>query len=101
MASAQKRWVWSLAMTRARKSLAMTTTGLHRFLGPDDSGFLRRKISIDARVSLSSRRHYESPTLSAVDLSFAHRLGLNHPAHLAITAAKVGSKIQLVRHGDR
>jgi ATP-dependent DNA helicase RecQ len=95
------RRLFYVAMTRARKSLAVTSTGVHRLLEPDESGVLRRNISIDAPISMGDRRHYELTTLSSVDLSYAGRLGPSHPAHVAIASANVGDEVGLVQKEGR
>ena len=81
-------------MTRARKTLAATTTGEHGFLKPGGSGVLLRQVSIDQKTCAPCR-HYELPSLGTVDLSFAGRLGRGHVAHEAIASAEVGDELRL------
>ncbi len=92
------RRLFYVAMTRARKTLAATTTGEHGFLKPGGSGVLLRQVSIDQKTCAPCR-HYELPSLGTVDLSFAGRLGRGHVAHEAIASAEVGDELRLVQEG--
>jgi ATP-dependent DNA helicase RecQ len=42
---------------------------------------------------------YQMPDLRAVDLSWAGRLGIGHPSLAAISAAKAGDPLRIVRDG--
>ncbi|EBA13445.1 RecQ family ATP-dependent DNA helicase [Roseobacter sp. CCS2] len=95
------RRLFYVAMTRAQKTLALTTTGQHLFLKPEGNSVIRRPIAADMRTELPAMKHYELPDTASVDLSFAGRLGQNHPAHLAIAAAEVGYEIRLIQRDGR
>jgi ATP-dependent DNA helicase RecQ len=95
------RRLFYVGMTRAQKTLAVTTTGEHRFLKDKSEGVLHREVSVDSDAGVATNRYYELPDLEAVDLSFAGRLGGGHAAHNAIAAAKVGDEIRLIQDGDR
>lgn len=95
------RRLFYVAMTRAQKTLALTTTGEHLFLKPENDSVIRRPIAVNVRTELPTVKHYDLPDTASVDLSFAGRLNQRHPAHSAIAAAKVGDKIQLRQHDDR
>ena len=95
------RRLFYVAMTRAQKTLAMTTTGEHLFLKPIDDSVIRRSIKVDMQAELPATKHYELPATASVDLSFAGRLGHHHPAHHAIAKANVGDAIRLRKNDDQ
>ncbi|MEP4197334.1 MAG: RecQ family ATP-dependent DNA helicase [Aliishimia sp.] len=95
------RRLFYVAMTRAQKTLAVTTTGQHLFVKPQGTSVIRRSYTADLRVELPATKYYELPNTASVDLSYAGRLGQNHPAHSAINAAKVGDAIELRLRDDR
>jgi ATP-dependent DNA helicase RecQ len=88
-------------MTRARKTLAVTATGEHRFLKTGGDGVLRRRVSVELGSEEPRRIRYELPDLETVDLSFAGRLGHGHHTHHAIASAQVGDELDLVQEGER
>lgn len=95
------RRLFYVSMTRARQTLAMTTTGRHAFLQPGGDGILHRPVRVDLGNGLPPERHYELPSLEAVDLSFAGRLAPGHPAHAAIASARSGDELHLIREDGR
>jgi ATP-dependent DNA helicase RecQ len=95
------RRLFYVSMTRAQKTLAVTTTKEHRFLKAYGDGVLHRVINIDLPRCSPPKRHYELPDLETVDLSFAGRLGPAHGAHDAIASAKVGAPLVLALDDDR
>ncbi|WP_370160560.1 RecQ family ATP-dependent DNA helicase [Limimaricola soesokkakensis] len=95
------RRLFYVSMTRARKTLAATTAGAHRFLQDRDDIVLRRQVSVDLRDAAPAPRHYQLPSLEVVDLSYAGRLSQSHAAHDAIASAQVGDGLRLADEGDR
>jgi ATP-dependent DNA helicase RecQ len=95
------RRLFYVSMTRARKTLAATMAGAHRFLQDRDDIVLRRQVSVDLRHAAPAPRHYQLPSLEVVDLSYAGRLSPSHPAHDAIASAQVGDELRLADEGDR
>ena len=95
------RRLFYVAMTRAQKTLAATTTGQHLFLQPEGDSVIRRPIEADMRTELPTVKHYQLPDTASVDLSFAGRLGQHHPVHRAVATAKVGDEIRLIHRDGR
>jgi ATP-dependent DNA helicase RecQ len=95
------RRLFYVGMTRAQRTLAVTTTGEHQFLNQKIDGVLHRRVNVDEDTGISTDKYYELPDLETVDLSFAGRLGQGHAAHKAIASTKVGEKIRLVQEGER
>ena len=95
------RRLFYVSMTRARQTLAVTTTGRHTFLQPGGDGILHRPVRVDLDHAPPRQSHYELPSLEAVDLSYAGRLAPEHPAHTAIASARPGDELRLIRKGDR
>ena len=98
------RRLYYVAMTRARRSLAlMRMTSSHPFLDRiSDRSFLMRRETASDSPALSACRHvYQRLALSDVDLSFAGRLADRHPSLDAIAALAVGDPVVLKRTGDR
>lgn len=95
------RRLFYVGMTRAQRTLAVTTTGEHQFLKHKIDGVLHRRVNVNEDAGISTDKHYELPDLETVDLSFAGRLGQGHAAHNAIASTKVGEEIRLVQEGDR
>ena len=90
------RRLFYVAMTRARRSLSVMTTGAHPFLDRAGENILHRKVTPDADQSVPVSNHYQMPDLKLVDLSWAGRLKSGHTALLAIAAAQIGDPIKLV-----
>ncbi len=95
------RRLFYVSMTRARKTLAATTSGAHRFLEDRNDIVLRRRVSVDLRDAAPAPRHYQLPSPEVVDLSYAGRLTQSHAAHDAIASAQVGDELHLIAEGDR
>ena len=96
------RRLYYVAMTRARRSLALMTLGSrHAILDRvDDAAFLirgRRHGTIDVSAC---RNVYRKLDPSEVDLSFAGRLHDGHAALQALTQLKTGDPLVLHQHGD-
>lgn len=97
------RRLYYVAMTRARRSLALVTMGdRHPVLdGLDDDAFLIRGRT-RSQVDLSDcRKIYKTLDPSEVDLGFAGRLPVNDPALAALDHLKCGDPLQLAKRGDR
>jgi ATP-dependent DNA helicase RecQ len=93
------RRLFYVAMTRARRSLAIIADGSHLFVKQDKEHVLRRAAPpIPAGIALPTAL-YQVPNLKSVDLSWAGRLKPGHPSLAAISAAKAGDPIQIVRDG--
>lgn len=91
------RRLFYVAMTRARRSLAVSAHGGHPFLSPQDA-ILAREVKPDTRTMPERTHHYVMPDLKLVDLSWAGRLRPGDPSLPAIAAAVVGEPVMLVRH---
>jgi ATP-dependent DNA helicase RecQ len=91
------RRLFYVAMTRARRSLAIMADRQHPFLPPGNLQVLRRPVPPMDPETLSAVDHYQAPDLKAVDLSWAGRLGGGNPSLAAIAQAKAGDPLQLVR----
>ncbi|MER9375429.1 RecQ family ATP-dependent DNA helicase [Mesorhizobium sp. M0491] len=93
------RRLFYVAMTRARRSLAIITQAQHPFVQQDKEHVLRRAAPAVADGAALPTALYQVPNLKTVDLSWAGRLRSGHPSLAAISAAKAGDPIQIVRHG--
>jgi ATP-dependent DNA helicase RecQ len=89
------RRLFYVAMTRARRSLAVVTSGAHAFVRADSDSEVLRKVETPARQSLPEPEQYQVPDLTTVDLSFAGRLTPDNATHAAIAAAKVDDPVTL------
>jgi ATP-dependent DNA helicase RecQ len=93
------RRLFYVAMTRARRSLAIMATGRHPFAPLAGEHVLRRPApAADTGVEAAAEVHLV-PDLGTVDLSWAGRLEAAHPSLAAIEAARTGDPIQIVQHG--
>lgn len=93
------RRLFYVAMTRAQRSLAITADGKHPFIKQGADSVLRRVVPSLAGAATTASAIYEVPDLKKVDLSWAGRLRMGHPSIAAISAAKVGDPVRLVREG--
>lgn len=93
------RRLFYVAMTRARRSLAVMAAGTHPFLIPQHEAVLKRQVAPDREAMMGRPLHYVMPDLKLVDLSWAGRLKEGHPALAAIEAARVGDPVTLVADG--
>lgn len=94
------RRLYYVAMTRARKSLAMITEKNHPFL-PDEQ---KNTVCIDKSPQVKDfardEKRYFLPDLEFVDLSYAGRLRDWNPSLQAIREASVGDKITIEFNHD-
>ncbi|MGO6841433.1 3'-5' exonuclease, partial [Rhizobium ruizarguesonis] len=93
------RRLFYVAMTRARRSLAIIAEGQHLFVPDGEEYALRRAAPDISGAADSPAVLYQVPNLKTVDLSWAGRLGAGHPSLVAISAAKAGAPLQIVRDG--
>jgi len=93
------RRLFYVAMTRARRSLSILADGQHPFVPHGEEYVLRRAAPTIADAVDFPAALYQVPNLKTVDLSWAGRLGAGHPSLAAISAAKVGDRLQIVRDG--
>jgi ATP-dependent DNA helicase RecQ len=93
------RRLFYVAMTRARRSLAIIGDGQDPYVQQGAEHVLRRAApAVGADVALPTAL-YQMPNLKTVDLSWAGRLRPGHPSLAAISAAKVGDPIHVLRDG--
>ena len=89
------RRLFYVAMTRARRSLAVVTSGEHAFVRADSDSEVLRKVEMPSRLDLQEPDQYQVPDQTTVDLSYAGRLPNANPTHSAIAAAKVDDPVTL------
>ena len=89
------RRLFYVSMTRARRSLAVVTSGAHAFVLADSDSEVLRKVKMPQRLDLHEPDQYQVPDQTSVDLSYAGRLPNANPTHTAISAAKVDDPVTL------
>jgi ATP-dependent DNA helicase RecQ len=94
------RRLFYVAMTRARSTLTILAEGTHAFVRPTEA-ILPRRVTPDTATLPRARLRYLPPDPKLVDLSYAGRLKTGHLALAAITAARPGDPIHLIRDGTR
>ncbi|MBC6408742.1 MAG: RecQ family ATP-dependent DNA helicase [Rhodobacteraceae bacterium] len=93
---AAPRRLFYVAMTRARQSLTVITSGAHPLLKTGSDSVLVRRVAPDlGEISVPAVK-YQMPALDIVDLSFAGRQPDTHAIHPAVRSAKVGDVLSLV-----
>jgi ATP-dependent DNA helicase RecQ len=97
------RRLYYVAMTRARRSLALLSSGTqHPILrGMDDRSFLIRAVDEAAIDVAECQRVYQALDLSDVDLSYAGRLDDRHSSLKAINRLSTGDPVALRQAGER
>ncbi|TDX29238.1 ATP-dependent DNA helicase RecQ [Rhodovulum visakhapatnamense] len=95
------RRLFYVAMTRARRSLAVVTSGAHAFVIADSESEVLRKVEMPRRLDLPEPDQYQVPDLASVDLSYAGRLRDGNATLGAIAAAKVGDPVTLDLQGGK
>jgi ATP-dependent DNA helicase RecQ len=95
------RRLFYVAMTRARRSLAVVTSGAHAFVLADSDSEMLRKVEMPRRRDLPDPDQYQVPDQTSVDLSYAGRLPETSPTHLAIAEAKVDDPVTLGRRDGK
>ncbi|QNE07638.1 RecQ family ATP-dependent DNA helicase (plasmid) [Croceicoccus marinus] len=94
------RRLFYVAMTRARRSLAVMANGQHPYVSSSLEAVLSRDVEPALRQEAGDSLRYQLPDMELVDLSYAGRLMDRNPALQAIAKAKVGDPIQLVPEGQ-
>jgi ATP-dependent DNA helicase RecQ len=94
------RRLFYVAMTRARRSLAIIAEGNHPFVPQGAEYLLRRAAPPVADAVDLPTALYQMPNLKTVDLSWAGRLRTGHSSLAAISAAKVGDPVHIVHEGS-
>jgi hypothetical protein len=84
------RRLFYVAMTRARASLTLLTSGRHPFVQAQPPALLERQVRADAALLSCGTQRFISPDPKLVDLSHAGRLPNGHPSLAAIAQARVG-----------
>jgi ATP-dependent DNA helicase RecQ len=95
------RRLFYVAMTRARRSLAVVTSGAHAFVRADSDSELLRKVDAPRRSELPEPDQYQLPEMGSVDLSFAGRLAEASQTLAAIAEAQIGDKLTLERRDGK
>jgi ATP-dependent DNA helicase RecQ len=95
------RRLFYVAMTRARRSLAVVTQGSHPFLRAGGDGILQRRPPMPDMSAMPPDRQYLMPDLAQVFISWAGRLRPQDPSLAAIASARVGDRIALQPDGGR
>lgn len=93
------RRLFYVAMTRARRSLCIMTSGAHSFLPQSGEPVLWRNAPRQSGNVVMAPAQYQMPNLKAVDLSWAGRLRADHPSLRAIAEAQVGDPVRVVNQG--
>jgi ATP-dependent DNA helicase RecQ len=89
------RRLFYVAMTRARRSLAVVTNGAHAFVRADSDSELLRKVETPRRLDLPEPDQYQLPDMGSVDLSFAGRVAETSPSLAAIAEAEIDDRVTL------
>lgn len=91
------RRLFYVAMTRARRSLAVVTRGAHAFVRADSESELLRKVEAPRPSDLPASDQYQLPDMGSVDLSYAGRLTDNSNTLAAIAEAEIDDRVTLER----
>ena len=89
------RRLFYVAMTRARQSLTVLTSGAHPLLKTGSNSVLHRRVTPDPDQTKQLRNKYQMPTRGITDLSFAGRQRNAHEVHEAVRHAEVGDSLFL------
>lgn len=95
------RRLFYVAMTRARRSLSVVTSGAHAFVRADSESEVLRQVETPRRQDLPDPDQYQVPDLTSVDLSYAGRLAATSPTHDAISATNVDDPVTLDRRDGK
>lgn len=91
-----------VAMTRARRSLAIVTvTDRHAIIGADMTGLLQRTIATDKNRGADCGLRYQPVEPQMVDLSWIGRQGTDSEAHRALARLQIGDRVGLTHVNDR
>lgn len=94
---AAPRRLFYVAMTRARRSLALISMGQHPFL---PASALRRKVTSDPRLAPPPVT-WAMPDMKALDLSWVGRQWNGHDCHKALAEAQIGAPLTLRPEAER
>ncbi len=95
------RRLFYVAMTRARRSLAVVTQGAHAFVPGNGSNIVRRHASVSEVCGLPPDRTYLMPDMSQVFIDWPGRRNEGDQCVKAIAEARVGDMVDVVRNGAR
>ncbi len=95
------RRLFYVAMTRARRSLAVMTQGAHAFLPAAGDSILRRHAALPDVKDLPPDRAYLMPDMSQVFIDWAGRLRAGDVSHQAIAQARTGDPVTLNQQNGR
>ncbi len=95
------RRLFYVAMTRARRSLSVVTSGAHAFVRADSESEVLRHVETPRRQDLPDPDQYQVPDLTSVDLPYAGRLAATSPTHDAISATNVDDPVTLDRRDGK
>ncbi|MCV6586617.1 MAG: RecQ family ATP-dependent DNA helicase [Marinibacterium sp.] len=90
------RRLFYVAMTRARRSLAVMSNDHHDYLPQAAPSVLTRRVTPDLTAVPGPRRFFQSADLKLVDLGYAGRLRATDASLAAIADAKAGDPVDLV-----
>jgi ATP-dependent DNA helicase RecQ len=91
------RRLFYVAMTRARRSLAVVTRGAHAFVRADSESELLRQVEAPRPSDLPEPDQYQLPDMGSVDLSYAGRLTDKSHTLAAIAKAEIDDNVTLER----
>ncbi len=95
------RRLFYVAMTRARRSLAVMASDAHPFVRSGREAVLNRNLQPDLRGLQCQDQQYQMPNMKLVDLSYAGRLREGHSSLKAISSTRVGNPVSLVAEGEK
>lgn len=95
------RRLFYVAMTRARRSLAVLGQREHSFVSSSTGAVLSRHVSADDAAMQTVGSVYVLPDPKMVDLSFAGRLACGNSALAAIAEARTGDRVSLRMGGEK
>jgi ATP-dependent DNA helicase RecQ len=91
------RRLFYVAMTRARRSLAMITSkDKHPIVGHETKALLQRRNMNKLNADKGRSHRYQPVEPQMVDLSWTGRLGSLHPAHAALTGLQTDDPVSLI-----
>lgn len=95
------RRLFYVAMTRARRSLAVMTQGAHAFVPAEGDSILPREAALPDLHALPPERYYVQPELGQVFIDWAGRLPAHDRSLKAITQTQVGAPVTLAQMHKR
>ncbi|MBC6403143.1 MAG: RecQ family ATP-dependent DNA helicase [Hyphomonadaceae bacterium] len=90
------RRLFYVAMTRARRNLAVMSNDNHEYLPTQFPATISRTVTPDLSAFPGPRRYFQSVELKMVNLGFAGRVHDNNPALGAISEANAGDPVGLM-----